>query len=184
MAGCPWENEFIANKPIRAPMHGPCIFSCITLIGTVNITEDGEGNITGVYLPNSNLPCMDEAETDVLLEAAYQLNGYFAGKRRAFDLPLSYSGSAFRVAVTEALLDIPYGEVRTYAEVAEAAGSSRAYRAVGTACAENPLPIIIPCHRVVLSSGGIGGYTGGSTLKRKLLEFERENVDGQLPRNA
>ncbi len=165
-------------------MHRSCIFSCITLIGTVSITEDGEGNITGVYLPNSNLPCMDEAETNILLEAANQLNGYFAGKRRAFDLPLSYGGSAFRVAVTEALLDIPYGEVRTYAEVAEAAGSPRAYRAVGIVCAENPLPIVVPCHRVVPSSGGIGGYTGGSALKRKLLEFERENVDGRLSHDA
>lgn len=178
------ENEFIANKLIHAYMHGPCIFSCITLIGTVSITEDGEGNITGVYLPNSNLPCMDEAKTDVLLEAADQLNGYFAGKRKAFNLPLSYGGSAFRIAVTETLLDILYGEVCTYAEVAEAVGSPKAYRAVGMACAENPLPIIVPCHRVVPSSGGIGRYTGGSTLKRRLLEFERKNIDDRLSRDA
>lgn len=157
-------------------MLGPRIFSCITLIGTVSITEDGEGNVTGVYLPNSNLPCMEEAETDVLLEAADQLNGYFSGKRRTFDLPLSYDGSEFRVSVLDALREIPYGEIRTYAEVAEAVGSPRAYRAVGTACAENPLPIIIPCHRVVPSSGGVGSYTGGSAMKRRLLDFERENL--------
>lgn len=157
-------------------MSGPRILSCITLIGTVSITEDGEGNVTGVYLPNSNLPCMEEAETDVLLEAADQLNGYFSGKRRGFDLPLSYGGTEFRVAVLDALRDIPYGEVRTYAEVAEAVGSPRAYRAVGTACAENPLPIIIPCHRVVPSSGGVGSYAGGSAMKRRLLDFEGENL--------
>lgn len=157
-------------------MHGPCILSCITLIGTVSITEDGDGNVTGVYLPNSNLPCMDEAETDILLEAADQLNQYFSGKRRDFDLPLSYDGSEFRVSVLDALRDIPYGETRTYAQVAEAVGSPRAYRAVGTACAENPLPIVIPCHRVVPTTGGVGSYAGGSSMKRRLLEFERENA--------
>ena len=157
-------------------MHGPCILSCITLIGTESITEDGDGNVTGVYLPNSNLPCMDEAETDVLLEAADQLNQYFSGKRRDFDLPLSYDGSEFRVSVLDALRDIPYGETRTYAQVAEAVGSPRAYRAVGTACAENPLPIVIPCHRVVPTAGGVGSYAGGSSMKRRLLEFERENA--------
>lgn len=157
-------------------MSEPRIFSCITLIGTVSITEDGEGNVTGVYLPNSNLPCMEEAETDVLLEAADQLNGYFSGKRREFDLPLSYGGSEFRVSVLDALREIPYGEIRTYAEIAEAVGSPKAYRAVGTACAENPIPIIIPCHRVVPSSGGIGNYTGGSSMKRRLLDFEGADI--------
>lgn len=157
-------------------MSEPHIFSCITLIGTVSITEDGEGNVTGVYLPNSNLPCMEEAETDVLLEAADQLNGYFSGKRREFDLPLSYGGSEFRVSVLDALREIPYGEIRTYAEIAEAVGSPKAYRAVGTACAENPIPIIIPCHRVVPSSGGIGNYTGGSSMKKRLLDFEGADI--------
>ena len=154
-------------------MRGPC---CITLIGTVSITEDGEGNVTGVYLPNCNLPCMDEGETDVLLEAADQLNQYFSGKRREFDLPLSYDGSEFRMSVLDALRDIPYGETRTYAQIAEAVGSPRAYRAVGTACAENPIPIVIPCHRVVPSTGGVGSYAGGSSMKRRLLDFERENA--------
>ena len=157
-------------------MAGPCIFSFITLIGTVSITEDGEGGITGVYLPSSNLPSMEEGETDALLEAADQLNEYFSGKRKRFDLPLSYGGSEFRTSVLDALRRIPYGETRTYAEVAEEVGSPRAYRAVGTACAENPLPILIPCHRVVPSSGGVGSYAGGSALKRRLLDFERGNA--------
>ena len=73
-------------------MRGPCILSCITLIGTVSITEDGDGNVTGVYLPNSNLPCMDEAETDILLEAADQLNQYFSGKRRDSTSPCPTTG--------------------------------------------------------------------------------------------
>lgn len=158
-------------------MTEPCIYSFITLIGTISLTEDGEGNITGLYLPNSNLPCMEDRETEVLSEAAGQVNEYLSGKRREFDLQLSYGGSEFRVAVLDALRGIPYGEVRTYAEIAEAVGSPRAFRAVGTACAENPLAIIIPCHRVVPSSGGIGSYAGGSALKKRLLDHERENLD-------
>lgn len=157
-----------------ASMRSPCIHTYITLIGTVSITEDGEGRITGVYLPNSNLPCMEEWETDILSEAAGQLNEYFSGKRRRFDLPLSYHSTEFRDSVLESLMDIPYGETRTYAQIAEACGSPKAYRAVGTACAENPIPIIIPCHRVVPTGGGIGSYSGGSTMKRRLLELERE----------
>lgn len=154
-------------------MAGACIHSFITLIGTVSVTEDGDGRLDGVYLPNSNLPCMDEDETDVLEEAARQINEYLAGRRRRFQLPLHYGGSTFRVAVLDEISRIPYGEVRTYAQLAEAVGSPKAFRAVGTVCAENPMPIVIPCHRVVPSSGGVGNYAGGSTLKRWLLDHER-----------
>lgn len=153
-------------------MSGPCIASFITLIGTVSITEDGDGRITGVYLPNDNLPPMEEIETDTLREAASQINGYLSGKRRTFDLDIHTGAEGFRARVLEAIVDIPYGETRTYAEVAEMAGSPKAYRAVGTACSTNPLPIIIPCHRVVPSNGGIGQYTGGTSLKRRLLDHE------------
>lgn len=153
-------------------MRGPCIHSYITLIGTVSITDDGEGSITGVYLPNDNLPCMDEYESDVIAEAAGQINEYLSGSRRRFDVPLSYGGSEFRVAVLDAVRRIPYGEVRTYAEIAEESGSPKAFRSVGTACAENPIPIIIPCHRVLPSAGGIGRYAGGSMLKKRLLDHE------------
>ena len=170
-----WKALYV-GRCIRPLMPGPCILSCITLIGTVSISEDGEGRITGIYLPNSNLPCMEDGETDVLLEAADQLNEYFSGKRRRFDLPLDYGGTEFRTSVLEALMDIPYGEVRTYADIAREISSPRAYRAVGTACAENPLPIVIPCHRVVPSSGGIGHYAGGTAMKKRLLDFERENA--------
>lgn len=154
-------------------MADECIYSFISLIGTVSVTEDGEGRITGVYLPNCNLPCMEERETDILLEARDQINEYLSGKRREFDLPLSYGGSEFRCAVLEAMMAIPYGDVRTYKQLAEEAGSPNAFRAVGTVCSENPIPIIIPCHRVVPSSGGIGNYAGGSTLKKRLIDHER-----------
>ena len=153
-------------------MRDPCIASFLTLIGTVSITEDGDGNITGLYLPNCNLPAMDDRLTESLEEASVQVNEYLSGKRRSFDLPLSYDVSEFREAVLEAIVDIPYGETRTYSEIAAEAGSPRAARAVGTACAENPIPIIIPCHRVVPTSGGIGSYAGGSAMKQKLLDLE------------
>lgn len=154
-------------------MRGACIYSYLTLIGTVSITEDGDGNITGVYLPNDNLPSMDEFESDVISEAASQINEYLTGSRKEFDLPLSYDGTPFRKSVLEAVRGIPYGETRSYSEIADAIGSPKAFRSVGTACAENPLPIIIPCHRVLPSSGGIGSYAGGSSLKKRLLDHER-----------
>ena len=153
-------------------MAGACVHSFITLIGTVSVTEDGDGRIDGLYLPNCNLPSMDEDETEILAEAAGQINEYLAGKRRTFDLPLHYGGTEFKVAVLDELMRIPFGEVRTYTQVAEAIGSPRAYRAVGTACAQNPIPLIIPCHRVVPMTGGVGSYAGGSSLKRRLLEHE------------
>ena len=158
-----------------------CIYSRITLIGTLSISEDGDGNLTGVYLPNSNLPEMDVSESQVISEAFEQIDEYLSGKRRAFDLPLDYGVTGFRRSVLEALERIPYGETRTYKEVAEGIGLPSAYRAVGAACAANPLPIIIPCHRVVPSSGGIGNYAGGESLKRKLLEHEKSMLRAFKP---
>ncbi len=154
-------------------MRGPCIFSSLTLIGTVSIAENGDGQIIGLYLPNSNLPAMDDRETEALKEAARQVNEYLSGKRKEFDLRLSCGCTGFRASVLEALMQIPYGETRTYSEVAAMAGSPKACRAVGTACAENPLPLIVPCHRVVPSAGGIGSYAGGTAMKQRLLDLER-----------
>ena len=79
----------------------------------------------------------------------------------------------FRMAVMDSMRRIPYGEVRSYKQLAKMAGSPNAYRAVGTVCSENPLPIVIPCHRVIPASGGIGSYSGGTALKRRLLDHER-----------
>lgn len=153
-------------------MAGLYIHTFLTLIGSVSVAEDGSGRVTSLYLPNQNLEPMDENETPVLSEAARQVNEYLSGRRTSFDLPLSIGGTEFQMDVMEAVEEIPYGEVRTYAEISEDLGHPGAYRAVGTACARNPLPLIIPCHRVVPSSGGIGNYAGGSSLKRRLLELE------------
>ena len=105
--------------------------------------------------------------------AAGELDEYFAGTRRAFDLPLDFRlSSGFRRSVLAHLPEIGYGRTESYAQVAAAAGSPRAVRAVGSACATNPLPLVVPCHRVVRSDGSFGGYRGGPDAKRLLLSLE------------
>jgi methylated-DNA-[protein]-cysteine S-methyltransferase len=104
---------------------------------------------------------------------ARQLAEYFDGGRRMFDVPLDFRlSSGFRRAVLAHLPDIGYGHTESYAQVAVAAGSPKAVRAVGTACATNPLPVVVPCHRVVRSDGSFGGYVGGENAKRTLLALE------------
>ena len=108
-----------------------------------------------------------------LLDAAEaQLREYFAGTWRTFDLPLAPRGTAFQQRVWAALRAIPYGETRTYGELAAAIGSPSASRAVGMANHRNPIPIIIPCHRVIGANGTLTGYAGGLEIKRKLLALE------------
>jgi methylated-DNA-[protein]-cysteine S-methyltransferase len=105
--------------------------------------------------------------------AARELDEYFAGARRHFELPLDFAlAHGFRRAVLEELRRIDYGRTASYAAVAAGVGSPRAVRAVGTACAQNPLPLVVPCHRVVRSDGALGGYRGGAEAKRVLLELE------------
>ena len=117
----------------------------------------------------------DQHETPLLLRARAQLEAYFDGARTSFDLPLAPEGTAYRRRVWQALCDIPYGETRTYQQIAAAAGGSA--RSVGQANGSNPIPLIIPCHRVV-ASGHLGGYSGGEGLetKRWLLALESPNT--------
>jgi methylated-DNA-[protein]-cysteine S-methyltransferase len=105
--------------------------------------------------------------------AAREIEEYFAGRRSRFDLPLDYQLShGFRRTVLSRLTDIGYGRTASYAAVAAAAGNPKAVRAVGTACATNPLPVVVPCHRVVRSDGSLGQYGGGTAAKRILLDLE------------
>lgn len=109
--------------------------------------------------------------------ATQELAEYFAGTRREFTVPLDLRGvTAFREAVLRELMTVPYGETTTYAELARAVGNPRAVRAVGSACATNPLPLFIPCHRVLRSDGQLGGYRGGVEAKRVLLRMEGIDV--------
>jgi O-6-methylguanine DNA methyltransferase len=101
-----------------------------------------------------------------------QLEAYFTGETTAFDVPLDLRGTPFQVAVWRALLDIPYGEVRTYGEVARAVGRPRAARPVGVAVGKNPVAIVVPCHRVIGADGTMTGYAGGLAMKGRLLERE------------
>jgi methylated-DNA-[protein]-cysteine S-methyltransferase len=103
-----------------------------------------------------------------------ELEEYFDGKRDHFDVPVDWAMTSpgFRSRALHAVARIPYGKVKTYAEIAKSAGNPRAFRAAGTACGHNPIPVIVPCHRVVQSGGGVGNYGGGPEMKRALLDLE------------
>jgi methylated-DNA-[protein]-cysteine S-methyltransferase len=141
-----------------------------TPVGKLTIREEN-GAIVAIGWHDGG----DDRPTPLLTEAVRQLQAYFRGEISAFDLPLKPSGTAFDQKVWQAMRDIPPGETRSYADLAHAVGS--APRAIGRACGRNPIPIVIPCHRV-LSRGGIGGYSGGEGLptKRRLLALEGATV--------
>ena len=111
-------------------------------------------------------------ESGCFSDVARQLEEYFGGRRRCFDVELSLSGTEFQLCVLAALMDIPYGETRSYAEIATAINRPAAVRAVGTANSRNPIPILIPCHRVIGADGSLTGFGGGMEVKRFLLNLE------------
>ncbi len=112
--------------------------------------------------------------------ARVQLAEYFSGKRKVFDLPLQLDGSEFQLSVLEALQGIPYGETTSYGAIAKQIGRPKAVRAVGAANGRNPIPIIVPCHRVIGSSGDLTGFGGGLDTKAELLRLEAENSNALL----
>lgn len=112
-------------------------------------------------------------ESPLIKEANFQLQDYFNGKLKEFDLPLLIRGTDFEKKVYKALLNIPYGQTRSYKDIAEEIGHPKAYRAVGSTNNKNPLPVIVPCHRVIGSKGNLVGYAGGIKLKNQLLELEK-----------
>jgi methylated-DNA-[protein]-cysteine S-methyltransferase len=144
-----------------------------TKIGKIGIAENGEG-ITGVYLTNEEMPTdYILGETTLLQNAAKQLYEYLDGKRKVFDLPLTPTGTPFQTKVWHALQMIPYGETRSYKQIAETIGNPKASRAVGMANNKNPIAIFIPCHRVIGSNGTLVGYAGGLKMKEQLLYIEK-----------
>lgn len=134
--------------------------------------EEEEGAITRLWLPGQPVPPSPGRETPLLCRGRQELLEYLAGERRDFDLPLHPRGTPFQRRVWQALGDIPYGQTRTYAQIARAVDSPRGFRAVGMANHRNPIPILIPCHRVVGSGGALTGYAGGLELKKALLALE------------
>lgn len=151
------------------------IFYYKTPIGKIGIVED-EGKITNVYFETNNIPrdVYKHKETDILKEANRQLQDYFNGKLTTFSLEFAPSGTEFMKEVWNALLEIPYGETRSYKQIAQRTGHNFAYRAVGLANNRNPIPIFIPCHRVIGSNQTLVGYGGGLNIKKHLLELENK----------
>lgn len=149
-------------------------FSYGTDIGTIVIEENGKA-ITKIYLANQDIDdlLVKRQETELLREAIKQLNEYFSGSRNFFDLPLELEGTEFQKKVWNALKEIPFGETRSYGEIAKKIGNEKAARAVGMANNKNPIMIVIPCHRVIGSNGKLVGYAGGLDIKEKLLNLEK-----------
>lgn len=143
-----------------------------TAMGRVGIAAEDDA-ITNVFFGNTVTPKEYETVSTPLLErAAAQLTEYLAGQRRDFDLPLAPVGTAFEQEVWQALCRIPYGETKTYGEVAAELERPKACRAVGRANGLNPISIFIPCHRVIGAGGRLTGYAGGLEMKERLLRLE------------
>jgi methylated-DNA-[protein]-cysteine S-methyltransferase len=143
-----------------------------TAFGNVIIASDGSA-ISAVQFEKTANRRGKKAASELTDKAAKQLEEYVCGKRQRFALPLRPSGTAFQHSVWKALLSIPYGETKSYKQVAELLGKPNASRAVGLANSKNPIWIIIPCHRVIGSNGALVGYAGGLKTKQKLLELEK-----------
>ncbi|MBO4990600.1 MAG: methylated-DNA--[protein]-cysteine S-methyltransferase [Firmicutes bacterium] len=142
------------------------------------MVEETDGAITAMHLYAEEEPPMEAyqktmPETELLRCAVSQMLEYFNGERKSFDFPLAPKGTPFQKKVWKALQAIPYGETATYKDIAEAVGCPRGFRAVGMANNRNPIPFVIPCHRVVGSNGTLVGYAMGLSLKQKLLDMER-----------
>lgn len=147
--------------------------SFVTDFGTFTAVEDGGVLVSIKFGEAVDIPT---GKTEVLSETEKQIQEYLSGGRREFDLPFSHGKTGFSETVLDVLYNTQYGETVTYKRLAELSGSPNAYRAVGTICRKNPLPIIIPCHRVIPSSGGTGEYAGTPELKRRLLDLESQQL--------
>lgn len=146
-----------------------------TPAGTILCTSDGNG-LTGLYwkvFKDTPVPAPDWIERPELFAAVIsELNEYFAGNRQDFTVTFNTKGTPFQQAVWAELQKIPYGQTTTYKTIATAIGRPKAVRAVGTAIGHNPMSIVVPCHRVLATSGGLGGYAGGLASKQLLLGIE------------
>ncbi len=159
-----------------------------TQIGRIGIAEEANGLTNVFFETDFNMKAVLDKErflqqsgyyfkeTELLINAGKQLDEYLNGKRTVFQLPLAPKGTDFMKTVWNCLNTIPYGETRSYKQIAEVAGNPKACRAVGMANNKNPIPIFIPCHRVVGANGGLTGYRGGLEIKQKLLKIEKLKI--------
>lgn len=145
-----------------------------TSLGVMRLIAESD-QLYRIVLPNAQVPDHAEglsASTPILCDAAQQIEEWLQGERTQFSLALAPYGTLFQQAVRQAMLAIPYGQTFHYGGIAQQVGSPRAARAVGLACRQNPLPLIVPCHRVVAADGRLVGYNGGLEIKRYLLALE------------
>lgn len=155
----------LAHKDIASP------------VGTLRLVASDTG-LVAILWPDERPgrvplgPTVEDAGHPILARAAMQVDGYFAGTLRAFDVPLDFRGTDFQRSVWQALLTIPFGETRSYAQIADQIGRPTASRAVGAANGRNPVSIIAPCHRVIGTNGALTGFAGGLEAKRLLLDLE------------
>lgn len=146
-------------------------------VGTLTLIAKGN-KLCAILWENEKLnrvrigPLQEDIHSPVLQEAEHQLNQYFAGNRDRFDLELDFAGTEFQQKVWRALLTIPFGETRSYSQIAQQIGNPRAVRAVGAANGKNPISIVTPCHRVIGASGSLTGFAGGLAAKQFLLGLE------------
>lgn len=155
----------------------PTYFAYRTPLGHVTIASDGQA-LTALAFGERELEGRRLA-TELTNRAANQLQEYLAGRRRAFDLPLAPAGTEFQRRVWAALREVPYGQARSYSDVAAAIGSPRSCRAVGSACNKNPLPVIVPSHRVVGANGNPSGRGDDAKAKAYLLDLERRALQAE-----
>lgn len=161
----------IAYRTVDSPV-GPLLLAA-TRAGLVRVAFEREGFDLALETLAARIGPRMLKEPGRLDPVATELDEYFAGKRRVFDVPVDHSlSSGFRLTVQRYLPNIGYGRTRSYQEVARTVGNPKAVRAVGTACATNPVPIVVPCHRVLRTDGGLGGYLGGIEAKQALLALE------------
>ena len=147
-------------------------------IGRIEVTSDGT-SVTGLSIEHAGILPHDHVEersNGVLERALAQLREYFAGTRTDFDLPVSLAGTEFQRAVWGELVELPFGGVASYGEIGHATGRTTAGRAVGGAVGANPIPIIVPCHRVLASDGRITGYSGGNGIPTKVWLLDHEGI--------
>lgn len=154
-------------------------YSFSSPLGTLTL-QGTDSALTGLYFPDFLPKTENFKENSLFLRAKEEITAYFHGNLQEFHLPLALEGTAFQLSVWQSLeREVSYGTTCTYGELADKMGNSKAIRAVGTACGRNPLPIILPCHRILPKSGGVGQYLGGSEAKAFLLGLEKKNYDNK-----
>lgn len=145
-----------------------------TKIGNITIVATND-YITNLYINYNNIKAIQE-ETKLIKQTFNEIKEYLNKERKYFSIPIQVKGTDFQKKVWQELLKIPYGETRSYKDIAININNSKAYRAVGTAIKNNPIPIIIPCHRVIKSNKNLGGYAYGLEIKKILLKIEKNNL--------